>query len=88
MRADEKRVLLEHAAKLFGGAEELAEKLGIGQRRAELYLSGNELLSDALFLRLVDVLAEHPRGLNAIVTRLKSLTGSAEATLVDQAVSR
>ena len=61
MRADEKRLLLEHASSLFGGVKELAEKLGIGQRRAELYLSGSEPLSDALFLRLMDVLGEDPQ---------------------------
>jgi hypothetical protein len=61
MRADEKRLLLQHASRLFGGAEELAEKLGIGERRARLYLSGNEPLSDALFLRLVDLLGEDPQ---------------------------
>jgi plasmid maintenance system antidote protein VapI len=61
MRADEKRLLLEHASRLFGGAAELAEKLGIGQRRAELYLSGDEPLSDALFRRLVEVLGEDPQ---------------------------
>ena len=56
MHADERRLLLEHASRLFGGAEELAEKLGIGQRRAEWCLAGNEPLTDALFLRLVEVL--------------------------------
>jgi hypothetical protein len=60
MRADEKRLLLEHASSLFGGAEELAEKLGIGQRRAESYLSGNEPVTDAVFLRLMDLLGEDP----------------------------
>lgn len=76
MRADEKRLLLEHASTLFGGAAELAEKLGIGQRRAELYLSGREPITDAVFLRLMDVLGEDPQA-TVVGFPAKRLIGSA-----------
>ena len=75
MRGDEKRLLLEHASRLFGGVEELAEKLGIGQRRAESYLSGNEPVTDAVFVRLMDVLGEDPQA-TVVGFTAKRLIGS------------
>ena len=61
MRAEERRRLLEHAVKLVGGVDQLAEKLAISPRLVEHYLSGASAIPDALFVRLVDVLAEHRR---------------------------
>jgi hypothetical protein len=59
MRAEERRRLLEHALMLVGGAEQLADKLAISPRLVEHYLSGAGAVPDALFVRLVDVLAEY-----------------------------
>jgi hypothetical protein len=56
-----RRRLLEQAATRLGGVENLAKKLGVSQRAMKLHLSGAAPLSDALFLRLVDVLAEQWR---------------------------
>ena len=50
--------LLEQAAARLGGAENLAKKLGVTQRAMKLYLSGAAPVPDALFLRLVDLLAD------------------------------
>jgi hypothetical protein len=50
--------LLEQAAARLGGAENLAKKLGVTQRAMKLYLSGAAPLSDALFLKLVDLLSD------------------------------
>jgi hypothetical protein len=50
--------LLEQAAARLGGVENLAKKLGVTQRAMKLYLSGAVPLSDALFLRLVDLLSD------------------------------
>lgn len=61
MRAEERRRLLEHAVMLVGGVEQLAEKLAISERLLEHYVSGAGAVPDALFVRLVDVLAEHWR---------------------------
>lgn len=57
-----RRQVLEHAATRFGGAEQLAKKLGIRQRLMKLYLDGATPIPDALFLRLVDLLSEQWRG--------------------------
>lgn len=56
-----RRQLLEHAATRFGGAEQLAKKLGVRQRLMKLYLDGATPLPDGLFLRLVDLLSEQRR---------------------------
>jgi hypothetical protein len=53
--------LLEQAAARLGGVENLAKKLGVTQRAMKLYLSGAAPLSDALFLRLVDLLSDQWR---------------------------
>jgi hypothetical protein len=53
--------LLEQAATRLGGVENLAKKLGVTQRAMKLYLSGAAPLSDALFLRLVDLLSDQLR---------------------------
>jgi hypothetical protein len=53
--------LLEQAAARLGGVEKLAKKLGVTQRAMKLYLSGAAPLSDALFLRLVDLLSDQWR---------------------------
>jgi hypothetical protein len=53
--------LLEQAAARLGGVENLAKKLGVTQRAMKLYLNGAVPLSDALFLRLVDLLSDHWR---------------------------
>jgi hypothetical protein len=53
--------LLEQAATRLGGVENLAKKLGVTQRAMKLYLSGAAPLSDALFLRLVDLLSDQWR---------------------------
>jgi hypothetical protein len=53
--------LLEQAAVRLGGVEILAKKLGVTQRALKLYLSGAAPLSDALFLKLVDLLSEQGR---------------------------
>ena len=50
--------MLEQAATRLGGVENLAKKLGVSQRAVKLYLDGAAPLSDALFLRLVDLLSE------------------------------
>lgn len=50
--------LLEQAAARLGGAENLAKRLGVTQRAMKLFLSGAMPLSDALFLKLVDLLSE------------------------------
>lgn len=50
--------LLEQAAARLGGAENLAKKLGVTHRAMKLYLSGAEPVSDALFLKLVDLLSD------------------------------
>jgi hypothetical protein len=53
--------LLQQAAARLGGVENLAKKLGVTQRVMKLYLSGAAPLSDALFLRLVDLLSDQWR---------------------------
>ena len=53
-----RRRLLEQAAARLGGAENLAKKLGVTQRAMKLYLSGAAPLTDALFLKLVDLLSD------------------------------
>jgi hypothetical protein len=50
--------LLEQAAARLGGVENLAKKLGVTQRAMKLYLSGAAPVSDALFLKLVDLLSD------------------------------
>jgi hypothetical protein len=50
--------MLEQAAVRLGGVENLAKKLGVTQRAMKLYLSGAVPLSDALFLKLVDLLSD------------------------------
>ena len=53
-----RRRLLEQAAARLGGAENLAKKLGVTQRAMKHYLNGAAPLSDALFLKLVDLLSD------------------------------
>ena len=44
-----------HVASRLGGVEALAARLGIGAKVLGAYLSGNELIPDALVLRVVDL---------------------------------
>jgi hypothetical protein len=52
---DETRKLLAHVATRLGGVEALAARLGIGARVLGAYLSGKELIPDALVLQVVDL---------------------------------
>ena len=52
---DETRKLLAHVASRLGGVEALAARLGIGARALGAYLSGKELIPDALVLQVVDL---------------------------------
>jgi hypothetical protein len=52
---DETRKLLAHVANRLGGVEALAARLGISPRVLGAYLSGHELIPDALVLRVVDL---------------------------------
>jgi plasmid maintenance system antidote protein VapI len=56
-----RRRLLEQAATRLGGVEQLAKKLGVTRRAMKLYVDGTVPLSDALLLRLVDLLSEQSR---------------------------
>ena len=52
---DETRKLLVHVASRLGGVEALAARLGISARVLGAYLSGSELIPDALVLQVVDL---------------------------------
>jgi hypothetical protein len=52
---DETRKLLVHVASRLGGVEALAARLSISARVLGAYLSGKELIPDALVLRVVDL---------------------------------
>lgn len=52
---DKTRKLLVHVAGRLGGVEALAARLGISARVLGAYLSGNELIPDALVLQVVDL---------------------------------
>jgi len=55
------RRVLARAAAHLGGSEALAARLDVSHRVLQLYLTGQEPISDALFLRAVDIiLAELP----------------------------
>jgi hypothetical protein len=54
----ETRKLIEEAALRLGGAEQLAERLGIPPRRLNRYMKGQEVNPDPLFLTVVDVIVE------------------------------
>jgi hypothetical protein len=47
------------AAHLLGGVERLRAHLGVGMVQMNLWLRGQAKPPDAIFLKVVDVLAEH-----------------------------
>jgi hypothetical protein len=59
---DISRQVLQRAAAQAGGEEALAAKLGIGLRVLQLYLKGERLVPDALFLQAVDLILASTEG--------------------------
>lgn len=59
---DISRHVLERAAAQAGGEQALATKLGIGLRVLQLYLKGERLVPDALFLQAVDLILASSEG--------------------------
>jgi hypothetical protein len=59
--SDVSRQILARAAAQLGGVEALASRLRVSPRVVEHYISGHELVPDALLLQVIDVVLDgHP----------------------------
>jgi hypothetical protein len=50
--------LLQTAAEIVGGNDELAKRLGISERALAIFLADRRAIPDALLLRAVDIILE------------------------------
>jgi DNA-binding transcriptional regulator YdaS (Cro superfamily) len=49
---------LEYAAKLVGGEDELARRLGVSRREVEVWISGDVPPPPKIFLKAIDIVSE------------------------------
>jgi hypothetical protein len=66
VRDEETRKLLAHIAARLGGVENLAARLKLSPRVISLYLSGKDVIPDALVLQVVDLVIEQLDGLKTV----------------------